>query len=55
MRVTTDTFADIPASPPHRTVRENMIAFWGWFQDQPPERQDAYRQKVRAANAEEEG
>lgn len=49
---TPDTFQDKPADVPGQSVKESMVTFWAWFQDQPPERQEAYRQSVRDANNE---
>ncbi|MCC9069310.1 hypothetical protein [Arthrobacter cryoconiti] len=49
-----DTFADKPVIAPNRPALEYMTAFGDWFQAQTPERQEAYRQKIREENAEEE-
>lgn len=52
-RTSPDTFPDKPADVPGQSVKESMVTFWAWFQDQPPERQEAYRQSVRDANNED--
>ena len=53
METSTDTFADKPQETPGRPVREHMIAVHEWFTSLSPERQEAFRQKVRDANAED--
>lgn len=53
LETSTDTFADKPQESPGRPVREHMIAVHEWFTSLSPERREAFRQKVRDANAED--
>lgn len=48
-----ETFPDKPAAIPGETVREALIRDHKWFQSLTPERQEAFRQKVRDDNNEE--